>query len=305
MSRALIGTMSSTTTRSLAASVLPGAHEIDDRIGETGQRRELHRAVQLDQIDVHALGGEVLARRLARTWWRRECARRAARCRPSRSRASSRPPSGSARSRDRAAGRGLRRPARAARPCRRRRCRRRRARRTSARRTRARSRPRRPAGWCRRSACARTPDPRPERCPPRARSGSVSSKMRPLESARVSVGTVGNAIEVERSFYRTGARDLAACPRSLPRRAHVCRRSAAFAAAIGIDVDAAAPREAGVHGRASPAGSAARRRRRSARRNARGIRDGGETTRGSASSPARSIAARDSRSARRRSRAVP
>ena len=39
-----------------------GRDQVDDRVGQAGQRRQLHRAVQLDQVDVHALGGEVLAR---------------------------------------------------------------------------------------------------------------------------------------------------------------------------------------------------------------------------------------------------
>src|SRR5262249_48342484 len=39
-----------------------GRNEIDDRIGETGQRRELHRPIELDQIDVDALGSKEFAR---------------------------------------------------------------------------------------------------------------------------------------------------------------------------------------------------------------------------------------------------
>src|SRR6185437_13304461 len=39
-------------------------HQVHDRVGEADQRRELHRAVELDEVDVHALGGEVLARGL-------------------------------------------------------------------------------------------------------------------------------------------------------------------------------------------------------------------------------------------------
>ena len=39
-----------------------GRHEIDDRVGEADQRRQLHRAVELDQVDVHRLRGEMLAR---------------------------------------------------------------------------------------------------------------------------------------------------------------------------------------------------------------------------------------------------
>ena len=39
-----------------------GRHEVDDRIGETRERRQLHRAVEFDQIDVHRLRREMLAR---------------------------------------------------------------------------------------------------------------------------------------------------------------------------------------------------------------------------------------------------
>src|SRR5690606_37790803 len=41
-----------------------GGDEIDDGVRQSDQRRELHRAVQLDDVDVHALGREVLARSL-------------------------------------------------------------------------------------------------------------------------------------------------------------------------------------------------------------------------------------------------
>src|SRR5450432_561524 len=37
------------------------ADQVDDGVGETHQRRQLHRAVQFDQVDMHALGREVLA----------------------------------------------------------------------------------------------------------------------------------------------------------------------------------------------------------------------------------------------------
>ncbi len=40
------------------------ADQVDDGIRQADQRRQLHRAVQLDQIDMHALGGEMLARAL-------------------------------------------------------------------------------------------------------------------------------------------------------------------------------------------------------------------------------------------------
>ena len=61
-SRAEICMISSTSTRWFAFSVLPECDQVDDRVGQAGQRRQLHRAVELDQVDVHALVGEVLAR---------------------------------------------------------------------------------------------------------------------------------------------------------------------------------------------------------------------------------------------------
>ncbi len=39
-----------------------GGHQIDDGIGHAGQRRQLHGAVELDHVHVHALVGEELAR---------------------------------------------------------------------------------------------------------------------------------------------------------------------------------------------------------------------------------------------------
>ena len=62
--RALIGAISSTRLQIVGAQRVAAAHQVDDRIGEPGERRELHRAVELDEIDVHALRGEMLARRL-------------------------------------------------------------------------------------------------------------------------------------------------------------------------------------------------------------------------------------------------
>src|SRR5438552_10076506 len=41
---------------------IAAAHQIDDRFSEPHQRRKLHRPVQSDQINVHALFGEMLAR---------------------------------------------------------------------------------------------------------------------------------------------------------------------------------------------------------------------------------------------------
>ena len=54
--------MCSTSTRWLARKRAAGRHQVDDRIGQAGQRRQLHAAVQLDQIGVNPLGGEELAR---------------------------------------------------------------------------------------------------------------------------------------------------------------------------------------------------------------------------------------------------
>ena len=41
-----------------------GTHQIDDSIGEADQRGQFHRSIQLDQVHMHALLGEVLARGL-------------------------------------------------------------------------------------------------------------------------------------------------------------------------------------------------------------------------------------------------
>src|SRR6185312_14562088 len=41
---------------------LAGADQVDDQIGQPHQRRELHRAVQLDQIDMDSLGAEMRSR---------------------------------------------------------------------------------------------------------------------------------------------------------------------------------------------------------------------------------------------------
>ena len=48
----------------VGAQRVAGGDQVDDRVGEPGQRREFHRAVQPDEVDVHALRGEVLARDL-------------------------------------------------------------------------------------------------------------------------------------------------------------------------------------------------------------------------------------------------
>jgi hypothetical protein len=39
-----------------------GGDEVDDDVGQADQRGQLHRAVELDEVDVHALGREVVAR---------------------------------------------------------------------------------------------------------------------------------------------------------------------------------------------------------------------------------------------------
>ena len=61
-SRDEISMICSTSTRWFALQRAAGGHQVDDRVGQPGQRRQLHRAVELDQVDVHALVGEVLAR---------------------------------------------------------------------------------------------------------------------------------------------------------------------------------------------------------------------------------------------------
>ena len=121
----------------VGAQRVAGVDQVDDRVGEAHERRQLHRAVELDQVDVHALGGEVLARGadvLGRHAQARALLHRARR---SRSPRAPRPPCGSARCRGRAAGRGPARRARRAGRGRPRRGRRRRTARRSARRRRA------------------------------------------------------------------------------------------------------------------------------------------------------------------------
>ena len=41
---------------------LASRHQVDDGVGQAGQRRQLHRAVELDEVHVHALLGEEVAR---------------------------------------------------------------------------------------------------------------------------------------------------------------------------------------------------------------------------------------------------
>ena len=64
MSRALIGSDVLHRDETVRLQRIAGAHEIDDRIREADERRELHRTIELDQIDMNALRGEVLARGL-------------------------------------------------------------------------------------------------------------------------------------------------------------------------------------------------------------------------------------------------
>src|SRR5882762_3077675 len=42
--------------QAIGAQRIAAGNQIDDRVGETHERRELHRAVEPDQVDVHALG---------------------------------------------------------------------------------------------------------------------------------------------------------------------------------------------------------------------------------------------------------
>src|ERR1700693_740342 len=50
--------------QAVGAQRIATGNQIDDRVGETHERREFHGTVEPDQIDVHALGCEVLARGL-------------------------------------------------------------------------------------------------------------------------------------------------------------------------------------------------------------------------------------------------
>src|SRR5256885_7912097 len=50
--------------QAIRAQRIAAGNQIDDRVGETHERCELHRTVEPDQIDVHALRREVLARGL-------------------------------------------------------------------------------------------------------------------------------------------------------------------------------------------------------------------------------------------------
>src|SRR5882672_2175922 len=44
--------------QAVGAQCVAAGNQIDDRVGETHERREFHRAVKSDQVDVHALGCE-------------------------------------------------------------------------------------------------------------------------------------------------------------------------------------------------------------------------------------------------------
>src|SRR5712691_4034102 len=50
--------------QAVGAQRIAAGNQIDDRVGEAHERREFHRAVEPDQIDVHALGCEVFSRGL-------------------------------------------------------------------------------------------------------------------------------------------------------------------------------------------------------------------------------------------------
>src|SRR5216684_8935286 len=50
--------------QAVGAQRIAAGNQVDDRVGQTHERRELHRAVKPDQIDVHALRCEVFARSL-------------------------------------------------------------------------------------------------------------------------------------------------------------------------------------------------------------------------------------------------
>src|SRR5882762_5650461 len=52
------------SAQAIGAQRIAAGNQIDDRVGETYERREFHRTVEADQIDVHAFGCEVLARGL-------------------------------------------------------------------------------------------------------------------------------------------------------------------------------------------------------------------------------------------------
>ncbi len=46
----------------IGAQSAAGADQVDNRIGQPDQRRQFHRTVQFDQVDVHAFGREVFTR---------------------------------------------------------------------------------------------------------------------------------------------------------------------------------------------------------------------------------------------------
>ena len=179
--------MNSTSTSSVGAQRAAGRDEVDDGVGQTDEGCQFHRAIELDQVDVHALAGEMFG---GRPDVLRGHAQPRARDAP-RARSRSPPvpprPSGSGRCPGRPAGRGRRRRARAARPCRQRRGRRRRAGRKSVRRWHARSAT---AARDRRSGTIRlrlsTADGSTA-IPQRASSGAVSSNIRPFDRASVSI----------------------------------------------------------------------------------------------------------------------
>ena len=60
-SRAEICMISSTSIERVRLQRVARGDQVDDRVGQAGERRQLHRAVELDQVDVDALVGEVIA----------------------------------------------------------------------------------------------------------------------------------------------------------------------------------------------------------------------------------------------------
>ena len=185
--------------------------EVDDRIGQAGQRRQLHRAVELDQVDVHALVGEVVARDAREFGGDADARALARRARRSRSRPAPRRSCGSARRRGRAAGTGPRRRARSGCPGRPRRGRRRRAARRSARRWRGPAPGARRRAWCARISLRLFSGSSATSMPAAASSGKVSSKMRPFDSASV-ITIALPIVERDQTHARCRRRARAAWP---------------------------------------------------------------------------------------------
>ena len=71
ISRAVERPASATSTRWLAASVRPRGGDVDDAVGETHGRGQLHRPVELDQLHREPQRVEETAGGRPGTWWRR------------------------------------------------------------------------------------------------------------------------------------------------------------------------------------------------------------------------------------------